>query len=36
MLIGYDSRVDKINKIKNLFHLLTPSGTTPQAHGSTQ
>ena len=30
MLIGYDSRVDKINKIKNLFHLLTPSGTTPE------
>ena len=30
MLIAYDSRVDKINKIKNLFHLLTPSGTTPE------
>ena len=30
MLIAYDSRVDKINKIKNLFHLLRPSGTTPE------
>ena len=30
MLIAYDSRVDKINKIKNLFHLLTPAGTTPE------
>ena len=30
MLIAYDSRVDKINKVKNLFHLLTPSGTTPE------
>jgi len=30
MLIAYDSRVDKINKIKNLFPLLTPSGTTPE------
>ena len=29
-LIAYDSRVDKINKIKNLFHLLRPSGTTPE------
>ena len=30
MLIAYDSRVDKISKIKNLFHLLTPAGTTPE------
>ena len=30
MLIAYDSRVDKINKIKNLFYLLRPSGTTPE------
>jgi len=30
MLIAYDSRVDKINKIKNLFPLLTPAGTTPE------
>jgi len=30
MLIAYDSRVDKINKIKNLFKLLHPSGTTPE------
>ena len=30
MLIAYDSRVDKINKIKNLFPLLRPSGTTPE------
>ena len=30
MLIAYDSRVDKISKIKNLFHLLQPSGTTPE------
>ena len=30
MLIAYDSRVDKIGKIKNLFHLLHPSGTTPE------
>ena len=30
MLIAYDSRVDKINKIKNLFQLLRPSGTTPE------
>ena len=30
MLIAYDSRVDKINKIKNLFPLLHPSGTTPE------
>ena len=30
MLIAYDSRTDKIGKIKNLFHLLRPSGTTPE------
>ena len=30
MLIAYDSRVDKINKIKNIFKLLHPSGTTPE------
>jgi len=30
MLIAYDSRVDKINKVKNLFYLLKPAGTTPE------
>ena len=30
MLIAYDSGVDKINKVKNLFKLLTPAGTTPE------
>ena len=30
MLIAYDSRVDKINKLTNMFHLLHPSGTTPE------
>ena len=30
MLIAYDSRVDKINKVKNLFPFLRPSGTTPE------
>lgn len=30
MMIAYDSRVDKISKIKNLFPLLRPSGTTPE------
>jgi len=30
MLVAYDSRVDKINKVKNLFKLLTPAGTTPE------
>jgi hypothetical protein len=30
MLIAYDSRIDKINKIKNLFSLLRPAGTTPE------
>ncbi len=30
MLIAYDSRKDKISKVKNLFHLLQPAGTTPE------
>ena len=30
MLIAYDSRVDKISKLTNMFHLLHPSGTTPE------
>tara|TARA_A100001515_G_scaffold126811_1_gene112219 strand:- start:157 stop:2205 length:2049 start_codon:yes stop_codon:yes gene_type:complete len=30
MMIAYDSRTDKIGKIKNLFHLIRPSGTTPE------
>ena len=30
MLVAYDSRVDKINKIRNIFQLLHPSGTTPE------
>ena len=30
MLIAYDSRVDKISKVRNLFALLQPSGTTPE------
>ena len=30
MLIAYDSRVDKINKVRNLFHLLGVNGTTPE------
>ena len=30
MLVAYDSRVDKISKVKNLFNLLRPSGTTPE------
>ena len=30
MLVAYDSRVDKIGKVKNLFNLLHPSGTTPE------
>tara|TARA_Y100001937_G_scaffold2682_1_gene3435 strand:- start:48352 stop:50391 length:2040 start_codon:yes stop_codon:yes gene_type:complete len=30
MLIAYDSRIDKINKIKNIFPLLHPAGTTPE------
>jgi len=30
MLIAYDSRTDKINKVRNLFPLLNASGTTPE------
>ena len=30
MLVAYDSRVDKISKVKNIFNLLRPSGTTPE------
>tara|TARA_R110001592_G_scaffold117185_1_gene319058 strand:- start:1942 stop:4050 length:2109 start_codon:yes stop_codon:yes gene_type:complete len=30
MLIAYDSRVDKISKVRDLFPLLHPSGTTPE------
>jgi len=30
MLIAYDSRVDKINKLTSMFHLLHASGTTPE------
>ena len=30
MLVAYDSRVDKINKIRSIFQLLHPSGTTPE------
>ena len=30
MLIAYDSRVDKISKVRNLFPLLNASGTTPE------
>ena len=30
MLVAYDSRVDKISKVKNIFNLLHPSGTTPE------
>ena len=30
MMVAYDSRVDKISKIRNLFPLLRPSGTTPE------
>jgi hypothetical protein len=30
MLIAYDSRVDKINKVRNLFPLLDVNGTTPE------
>ena len=30
MLIAYDSRVDKISKVRNLFHLLSANGTTPE------
>jgi hypothetical protein len=30
MLIAYDSRVDKIGKVKNIFKYLHASGTTPE------
>jgi len=30
MLIGYDSRVDKISKVRDLFPLLRSTGTTPE------
>ena len=30
MMVAYDSRVDKISKVRNLFPLLRPSGTTPE------
>jgi hypothetical protein len=30
ILIGYDSRVDKFSKIKNLFPYLIPTATTPE------
>ena len=30
MMIAYDSRTDKISKIRNLFHLIRPAGTTPE------
>jgi len=30
MLIAYDSRVDRISKLTNMFHLLHASGTTPE------
>ena len=30
MLIAYDSRKDKFNKIQQLFKYLNPSGTTPE------
>ena len=30
MLVAYDSRVDKISKVKNIFNLLHPSGTTSE------
>ena len=30
MLVAYDSRVDKISKVRNLFPLLNASGTTPE------
>ena len=30
MLIAYDSRKDKINKIQQTFKYLNPSGTTPE------
>jgi hypothetical protein len=30
VLIGYDSRVDKFNKVKNMFPSIYPGGTTPE------
>ena len=30
ILIAYDSRVDKFNKVKNMFGHIRPSGTTPE------
>ena len=30
IMIAYDSRKDKFSKIQNLFHHITPSGTTPE------
>ena len=30
MMVAYDSRVDKISKVRNLFPLLRPAGTTPE------
>jgi len=30
MLVAYDSRVDKINKVRDLFPYLRASGTTPE------
>jgi nitric oxide reductase activation protein len=30
MLIAYDSRIDKISKVRSLFYLLRPAGTTPE------
>ena len=30
MMIAYDSRKDKFQKIQNLFKFISPSGTTPE------
>ena len=30
VLVGYDSRIDKFQKVKNLFSYIRPSGTTPE------
>ena len=30
ILVAYDSRKDKFNKIQNLFHYIQPNGTTPE------
>ena len=30
ILVAYDSRKDKFNKIQNLFHHIEPNGTTPE------